>query len=267
MENTTIELRKVISIYKIINNINGKVYIGQTIRSLEKRFQLHCQKSNPCIKIKNAIQKYGKENFTIELICETKEQEEADKLEIFWISYFDSTKSGYNIAVGGTNGVMTGRKHTEESKHKMSKAQSGEKSFMYGKHHTNETKLKISESHSGEKNHMYGKTGEKNPLFGKHLSEEMKKKISESLLGSNHPMYGKYFSKEHKQKISEANSGEKSYLFGKPAINRKLTLEVANKIREEYSTGVFSYRQLAKIYNINQSTISNIINNKTYTNN
>ena len=60
----------------------------------------------------------------------------------------------------------------------------GEKCPNYGKKHTEETKRKMSEAHKGENNHNYGK----------HLSEETKKKISENhanVKGENHPMYGR----------------------------------------------------------------------------
>jgi group I intron endonuclease len=61
-------------IYKITNKLNGKIYVGQTIKSLEDRFQKHCcgtsakDKYHFNMAIKKAIRKYGKDNFTIELI-------------------------------------------------------------------------------------------------------------------------------------------------------------------------------------------------------
>ena len=57
-------------IYKITNNINNKVYIGQTTRDLKIRWYQHCYKTkakNICNRIYNAIQKHGKENFEIKL--------------------------------------------------------------------------------------------------------------------------------------------------------------------------------------------------------
>jgi group I intron endonuclease len=58
-------------IYKITNNINNKVYIGQTIESIKKRWQRHtwrCTIERNKMAITNAIIKYGKENFIIEQI-------------------------------------------------------------------------------------------------------------------------------------------------------------------------------------------------------
>lgn len=85
-----------------------------------------------------------------------------------------------------------GKKHSEESKQKMSKAQKGNNNGMYGKIHSKETKQKIGEGNKG-----------------KLRSEEQKRKISESKKGKNNPMYGKIHSKETKQKIGENNVGMK----------------------------------------------------------
>lgn len=56
-------------IYKITNLINNKIYIGQTIRDLKVRFKQHCYR-NGCAYLHNALLKYGKANFKIELIEE-----------------------------------------------------------------------------------------------------------------------------------------------------------------------------------------------------
>lgn len=97
-------------IYKITNKINGKIYVGQTIRSLEERFQKHCwgttinDKYHMNMAIKKAIRKYGKENFIIELIEEV-ETDKLDEREVYWISVYDSYNKGYNCTLGGQNGA------------------------------------------------------------------------------------------------------------------------------------------------------------------
>ena len=60
-------------IYKIVNDINDKVYVGQTIRTLVQRFQKHCSYSddvNHTMAIKKAIHKYGRDHFKIVLLEE-----------------------------------------------------------------------------------------------------------------------------------------------------------------------------------------------------
>ena len=86
-------------IYKITNIQNNKVYIGQTIRPIEKRFQRHLNDAlNNIIDthFARAIRKYGKENFLIEEIDSATTQEELDEKEVYWINFFDSVNSGYN---------------------------------------------------------------------------------------------------------------------------------------------------------------------------
>ena len=84
-----------IGIYKITNLINEKVYIGQSIH-IERRWQEHCQPSSRSL-IGKAIQKYGKEHFTFQVLEECAE-EQLDELEERYISEYNSVvPNGYNI--------------------------------------------------------------------------------------------------------------------------------------------------------------------------
>ena len=89
-------------IYQITNDINGKIYIGKTEFSIEKRFKEHCQDAfrdrNEKRPLYAAMRKYGVEHFHIELIEETNNPEER---EVFWIENKRSFKNGYNATVGG----------------------------------------------------------------------------------------------------------------------------------------------------------------------
>lgn len=89
-------------VYKIVNTINNKIYIGKTEFSLDKRFQEHCRdalkdkyKNRP---LYSAMRKYGIKNFTISLIEETDCPEEREK---FWIETLQTFKYGYNATIGG----------------------------------------------------------------------------------------------------------------------------------------------------------------------
>ena len=89
-------------IYKITNDINGKIYIGKTYNSIEKRFKEHCKDrlKRKCEQrpLYSAMNKYGIEHFYIELLEETDNPEEKEK---YWIEYYGSFKSGYNATTGG----------------------------------------------------------------------------------------------------------------------------------------------------------------------
>lgn len=128
-------------IYMATNLINNKKYIGQTTRTLEERQKQHERayryKSSKNNIISRAINKYGKENFSWEVIDTAETIEELNTKEEYWISYHNTLKEngcGYNDKKGGNN-------HT----------------------HSQRTKDLIGIAQLGIKNHMYGKTGSDNP--------------------------------------------------------------------------------------------------------
>lgn len=89
-----------IGIYKITNNINGKIYVGQS-NNIQRRFLEHKNRgATSRIPVDIAIQKYGKENFSFEVIEECT-IEQLNQKEMYWISYFNSVENGYNCSVGG----------------------------------------------------------------------------------------------------------------------------------------------------------------------
>lgn len=89
-----------IGIYKITNNINGKIYIGQS-NNIQRRFSEHQTKGSISrIPVDIAIQKYGKENFSFEVLEECP-VEELNTKETEWITYFNSIENGYNCSLGG----------------------------------------------------------------------------------------------------------------------------------------------------------------------
>jgi len=98
-------------IYRIVNNINGKCYIGQTIGTVEHRFRRHIYNANAkneeCKALEAAIRKYGVENFIVETILVCNEFE-LDDYEIAMIKQYDSLVDGYgyNLREGG-DGRMT----------------------------------------------------------------------------------------------------------------------------------------------------------------
>lgn len=99
-----------VGIYKITNQLNNKVYIGQSI-NIKKRFNCHIweafnEKQIPYnYAINRAIRKYGIKNFELEVIEECK-KEELDEKEKYWIKYYNSNNPnyGYNMTEGGDKG-------------------------------------------------------------------------------------------------------------------------------------------------------------------
>lgn len=100
-------------IYKIENLLNGKVYIGQSIH-IERRWQQHCQYSANSV-IAKAIQKYGKENFSFQIIEEC-DKSSLNQKEAFYIKQFNSlVPNGYNIEEKQENSSCYFVKYSKET--------------------------------------------------------------------------------------------------------------------------------------------------------
>lgn len=99
-------------VYKVTNLINGKVYVGQTIHSLEHRRSGHERdarcKTKTTVLFHNALLKYGYDNFKWEVLKECYSQDELDYYEDYYIKEFDTLnrEKGYNLKSGGKLGVV-----------------------------------------------------------------------------------------------------------------------------------------------------------------
>lgn len=173
-----------ISIYRITNKINGKTYIGQHTCKTLLRDDEYMGSGKI---IKQAITKYGIENFSKEIITIAIDRLEADTLEKFYIAKERSIgKAEYNIADGGggTSGVKNkylsernryytwnkGKRncYSEETIEKMSNSKkgtipwnkgkkTGQETWMKGKHHSEESKQKNRMAHLGRRWYNNGK--------------------------------------------------------------------------------------------------------------
>ena len=138
-------------IYLITNKLNGKQYVGQTVRSLDERLREH-RRSKKSLGGK-AFKKYGKDAFVTEILHETYDIVELNRLEAYEIAQRNTlAPKGYNIASGG-DGTL-GYRHSKEAKDKMSKARkgkySGKDNPFFGKQHTEETKNHLSQLKKGK---------------------------------------------------------------------------------------------------------------------
>lgn len=231
-------------IYKITNLVNNKIYIG-------KQENLNESYMGSGLLITRAIKKYGKENFSKEIICKCKTSDELNQKEIYWINKMKSTEKsiGYNITKGGDGGDTLSN-------------------------HPNKEKI-IKQINITRRNRGIG-VGPKNHNYGKKLSEETKKKIS----NKNKELYAKgiiprqrmtpdgkrrlaEYMKEHiytktpagKIKNKENNLGSKNpnanfYEFISPEGK---IIEVKGGIKAFCDKHNLPYKKIIKIYNNNES--------------
>lgn len=159
-------------IYKTTNTITKKIYIGAHSTENINDGYLGSGKQ-----LKDAIKKYGIDNFTREILefFDSREKAFEREAEVVTEDFIKKTNT-YNMCPGGL-GCST---KTEQFKLQVSKK-------LKGRILTEEHKKKISQAQMGEKNHRYGKPnpntpklrGKDNGMFGKTHSLETKKRISE----------------------------------------------------------------------------------------
>ena len=222
-------------IYKILNKVNNKIYIGQTVRSLNERINEH--KSNFKINksnnqyLLNAFNKYGWENFEFIIVDNVETIEDLNEKEIYYINLYKSNDRnfGYNIAGGGKNSIPN-----------------------------SETLIKMSKSHLGTKQsdiwieNKTAKAGSEDAKkYGKIKTEEEK-----AYLSKNSPKYwqGKTRDEETKRKISETKL-KQGYSPLQKEIFNKIVYKVnstTNKIINIFE----STAEASKFENVHQSTIS-----------
>ena len=182
-------------VYKITNTVNGKAYIGISIYEPEKqRIKQHLAGRGNRL-IASAVEKYGKESLACEILEDNIFPELLSDLEISYIKRYNTlVPNGYNLSLGGEHG-----KHSEVSRQKMSDIQKSNPSRgMLGKKHSVETRKRMSETQSAEKNPRFGKPS---PRRGKKHTEASKQKMSKS-------RKGKVFSPQARRNMSKAHLGQ-----------------------------------------------------------
>jgi group I intron endonuclease len=219
-------------IYKITNTLNGKQYVGQTKTKLEKRFTSHvcAANSGSTAIIHNAIRKYGKDAFEIELLQECQSFEELDEAERGWIAELNTVApNGYNIEEGGCR-----------NRGSLSEA----------------TRVKLREAAKHRSPEWY----EKICRAARNRSPEWRRKLSEA---------AKQRTATPRQREALAAGTKLRFINGKPMKGETngraiLTSEQVSVIREMYATGDYSQDQLGLLFGVKQVTISAIVRQKIW---
>jgi len=243
---------KVSGIYKIINKINSRYYVGSSsnIYGSKGRWKTHIYELNggkhQNSQLQYAWNKYGKENFDWMLITEIpKENLLLEEQKYLDIAKLEKEKC-YNTSFIAGKVEMTpevrkkisesrkGRKHSEEWKIRMSEKMKGRVTRLAGWHHTEESKNKISENNN---RYWLGKKMSKNHirhLVESHIgilqSEESRKKKSESLKLA-YKEGRKKWSEEAKDILSKEKMGAKNPMFGKIPWNKGISMSEETKLK------------------------------------
>jgi len=184
-------------VYLVTNKVNGKQYVGQTVRSLSTRWHQHQLETSHVSCLRNAIKKYGIDSFSVDIlqVCETRE--EMSFVEMFYISFLNTkSPNGYNLTDGGEGSL--GYAPSEETREKQSKAKAGKRispatEIKKGQRLSPATEIKkgqrLSPSTEFKKGQpsrnkgIPGLAGEKNPFWGKTHSLKSLEKMRQAHLG------------------------------------------------------------------------------------
>lgn len=162
-------------IYKITNIVNGKIYVGKTVKRKIATYWNNAhvyklrKKKHHNKYLQASWNKYGEASFTFEVVekFDSALNFNLNNLEKYWIKNLDSMnpKKGYNLTVGGEG--ITGWRHSPETRQKISEAHKGKKHL------------------SGKDHPMYGRTGSTNPFFGKEHTKEFMDSKRKRIKGLN----------------------------------------------------------------------------------
>lgn len=220
-------------IYCYTNMINGKKYIGQTFREIDRK-QEHKNKV-PKAYFHQAIKKYGWDNFKYEILYKRNFIDietlhiSLNLMEIYYINKYNTSNNyfGYNRTNGGS--IV----FTDELRKKISEGLVGENNPFYGKHHSEEQREKWSIERKGKHNYFV------NPNKGKHLSEETKQKIGDFFRGRKLTEEVKQklkdgWTPEKRKKQSEKYKGENGTFYGKHHSEESKQI-ISVKAKERFS--------------------------------
>jgi group I intron endonuclease len=204
-------------IYRILNTVNGKPYLGSAV-IIPNRWREHTRTlrkgthKNPHLQA--AWNKYGEEAFIFEIVELIEDKNKLIEREQYWIDFYEAynPQKGYNVCQ--TAGNTSGRTFSPETRLKMNEIKKvqflGENNPFFGKQHTDAAKERNRKAHIGVSP----------PNKGKHISQKQKDILREAAIKRwQNPKY-----REHQRQIR----------LGKPAWNKGIpaTTEAIEILRQ-----------------------------------
>ncbi len=148
-------------IYQARNKINGKCYVGKTIKTIKERRKQHEKDTSreAGFAFHNALRKYGLNAFEWEVLMICDDEDDLNESEIAWIKLLKTkAPNGYNLTDGGEG--LSGI--TDETRKKLRRPKSAEHRRKIGEAHAGkvtsmETKAKLSKANKGKPSYFYGR--------------------------------------------------------------------------------------------------------------
>jgi group I intron endonuclease len=192
-------------IYKIINLINAKFYVGSTIK-WDSRLRTHRRKlragAHHCVPLQNSWNKHGEDSFVFRVILVVDDPSELHQVEQQFLDKHHGTPQCYNLA-RYTNNSSRGAIIPERKKKRISEglkryyAENPELHPRFNKPHTEETKAKMRQNRAGIPMSEETKAKLREVNLGKRASDETRAKLSAM-------RKGKERTKEHAEKYNKA---------------------------------------------------------------
>lgn len=248
-------------IYKIVNDVNEKIYIGSAVKkNIRINQHMHHLKKgthhNP--PLQNFVNKYGIDKIHFVVIEKNVPIDELINREQYYIDFYKDYNILLNIRMKAES--MLGTERTKEQIERMKAGRMANSGYPKGRVMSEETKKRIKATRMANGGYIVTeetKLNHSRKMKGRKLTKEHKDKISKKLKGRE-------FSKDHKDKLSKSamgNNNWKNIDYNNPERNKKISLAmkkrnsrpvINTKTGEKYD----SAKEAAKVYGMPESTFS-----------
>lgn len=243
-------------VYQIRNLVNGKIYIGQSTRLVDRRynhFRLLALGKHHTPHLQSAYNKYGAENFVFEVLVYC----EPDSLDYFEQKSINELRPQYNSRLEATSN--RGHKMSDETKRRISLSNMGHGVSV-------ETRNKLSKALAGRKmpleavkklaQRMMGHTMHKGRKWPAEVVEKRNNSIRE-----HWKTHERVVSDETRAKMSASGMGKRTGETNNKAV---LTTKKVIEIRRLHKNRVMTLDGIAEIFGVSQTTIVSICMRRTW---
>lgn len=257
---------------------NKRNYVGITMYPEVRRGQ-HRQKEfyyADTTKFAKAIQEFGYDNLAYEVIETVETLEQACEREVYWISFYDSVASGYNMMPGGMNApvFVHGKRVIEDIKYLLKETEltlyeiadktgvcvSYVSQIKNGKLRSVEPIIRTHKSRKGEKNGKSKLTNSQVIEIQKSIKAGVSRKELRLKFNVSKTLIQLVATEAIWKHVDSEYEYEKKVTNGNAVLDR----EKVSKLKQDIKTGTFTRVQLAEKYGISVPTVDQIKAGKTW---